>query len=321
MKAWRELSAVRSARGEPLAQAEAQRRLAAVHELRGEREAAFAGRRLAAQTFAAGGRPADAAIERLAMANHRRIGADYSEAIELATAAAAEAEAAGRQDLRARALGLEGVSRAKRGEFEAGLETVRSGLALALAHDFTAVAAELYQRLGLVLYDSADYRRAEEALDAALGLCRIDGDGGTEVACVTCLIYVLRERGEWARAAEMCRELIEAGNAAWVAEGLLGTIHGFQGKLRLRAADARRLAGDLGAARPLPHVDRLDRRARVRRGRRGRRRRGGRALPPAARALGRLRGPPLRDLGPALGVDASWPAAATAPARTCARRR
>ena len=250
VKAWRELSAVRSARGEPLAQAEAQRRLAAVHELRGEREAAFAGRRLAAQTFAAGGRPADAAIERLAMANHRRIGADYSEAIELATAAAAEAEAAERQDLRARALGLEGVSRAKRGEFEAGLETVRSGLALALAHDFTAVAAELYQRLGLVLYDSADYRRAEEALDAALGLCRIDGDRGTEVACVTCLIYVLRERGEWARAAEMCRELIDAGNATWVAEGLLGTIHGFQG----RFASARRmLVASLATSEPLGH--------------------------------------------------------------------
>ena len=64
--------------------------------------------------------------------------------------------------------GLHGVSRAKRGEFDAGLETVRGGLALALEHDHTAVAAELYQRLGLVLYDSADYRRAEQALDSAL---------------------------------------------------------------------------------------------------------------------------------------------------------
>ncbi len=35
--------------------------------------------------------------------------------------------AAGRDDLRARALGLEGVARAKRGEFEAGLEIVRDG--------------------------------------------------------------------------------------------------------------------------------------------------------------------------------------------------
>ena len=133
VKAWRELSAVRSARGERLGFADAQRRLAAAYELKGEPESAFAARRVAAETFSEGGRPADAAVERLAMANHRRVGADFSEAMELARLAATDADRAGRADLRARALGLEGVARAKRGEFEAGLETVRSGLAVALA--------------------------------------------------------------------------------------------------------------------------------------------------------------------------------------------
>ena len=52
-----------------------------------------------------------------------------------------------------------------------GLEIVRHGLALALEHDLTAVAAELYQRLSVTLYESADFRRAEEALDTALELC------------------------------------------------------------------------------------------------------------------------------------------------------
>ena len=85
---------------------------------------------------------------------------------------------------------------------------MRGGLALALEHDLTAVAAELYQRLSVALYDAADYRRAEEALDTALDLCRASGDAGMELACVTCMAYVLRERGEWSRAAEMCRELI-----------------------------------------------------------------------------------------------------------------
>lgn len=250
MKAWRELSAIRSSRGEILAFADAQRRLAAVHELKGERDAAFVARRAAVDAFVAGGSVADAAVERLAMANHERLGARYRDAIELARAAAEEATTAQRTDLRARALGLEGVARAKGGDFEAGLETVRAGLALALEHDLTAVAAELYQRLGLVLYDSADYRRAEEALDAALGLCRVDGDAGTEVACVTCLVYVLRERGEWARAAELGRELIAAGTAVWVAEGLLGAIHAFQGKL---ASARRMLTASLAVAEPLGH--------------------------------------------------------------------
>src|SRR4051794_12353018 len=250
VRAWRELAALRDSAGEPVEVAEAQRRLAAVYELKGERETAFAARRLAVEAFAGAGHAAEAATERLAMANHRRVGAKYSDALELARAATADASRASRTDLRARALGLEGVARARLGEYDEGLETVRGALALALEHDLSAVAAELYQRLGMVLYDSADYRRAEEALDTALGLCRIDGDEGTEVACVTCLVYVLRECGEWSRAAKLGRELIDAGTAVWVCEGLLGAIHGFQGKL---ASARRMLESSLATSRPLGH--------------------------------------------------------------------
>jgi DNA-binding NarL/FixJ family response regulator len=236
-KAWRELAADCDRRGNGAGYGRAQRRLAGTYELTGERDQAFAARRLAAAAFAAAAEPADAAMEQLAMADYHRRGARYGEAIELAELAAAEAEAAKRADLQARLLGLKGVAQAKGGEFEQGLASVQAGLALALEEDLTPVAAELYQRLSLVLYDGADYRRAEEALDAALGLCRTDGDAGTEVACVTCLVYVLRERGEWSRAEQLGRELIDSGTAVWVAEGLIGAIHAFQGKL----ASARRL--------------------------------------------------------------------------------
>jgi DNA-binding NarL/FixJ family response regulator len=236
-KAWRELAAACDRHHDGRGYAEAQRRLAAVYDLGGERKQAFAARRLAAEAFAAADCPAEAALERLAMADHHRRGGRYSEAIELAELAGAEARAAERIDVEARVLGLRGVVEAKGGSFEGGMESVRAGLALALEHDLTPVAAELYQRLSLVLYDGADYRQAEEALDTALGLCRTDGDAGTEVACVTCLVYVLRERGEWSRAAGLGRELIESGTAVWVAEGLLGAIHAFEGKL----SAARRL--------------------------------------------------------------------------------
>ena len=236
-KGWRELAASCAAREEGLGYAQAQRQLAGVQDLLGERDAAFATRRLAAEAFAAAAEPTEAALERLAMADHHRRSARYREAIELAEVAVAEVTAAGRNDLRARLLGLQGVAEAKGGDYEAGLASVRAGLALALEEDLTPVAAELYQRLSLVLYDGADYRQAEEALDTALGLCRTDGSADTEVACVTCLVYVLRERGEWSRAEELGRELIEDDTAVWVAEGLIGAIHAFQGKL----ASARRL--------------------------------------------------------------------------------
>jgi len=239
-KAWRELAARFEADGDELGYARAQRSLAMVADLGGDRESAFAARRLAAEAYAAVGEPAEAALERLAMGDHQRRTAQYAEAVELARAAGKEAEQAGRVDLAARLLGLQGVSEAKGGDFEQGLESVSSGLSMALENDLTPVAAELYQRLSLVLYDGADYRGAEEALDTALGLCRTDGDADTEVACVTCLVYVLRERGEWARAEEMGRELIEAGTAVWVAEGLIGGIHAFEGKL----SSARRMLTD-----------------------------------------------------------------------------
>src|SRR4029453_15536559 len=113
-----------------------------------------------------------------------------------------------------------------------------------------AVAAELYQRLSVVLYDAADYAGAEEALDAALELCRATPDAGTELACVTCMAYVLRERGDWARAGELCRELIAGQSAVFVAEGLLGGIHACEGKL----SSARRvLSSPLARAPRLPH--------------------------------------------------------------------
>ncbi len=249
-RAWREICDLRAAAGgEPLARA--QRGLAAVHELRGDREAAFTAREAAAAAYSADGCSAEAAVERLAMANYLRAGADYSAAIELTRAAVADADQAARLDLRARALGLEGVARAKRGESEAGLEAVQSGLSLALEHDMTPVAAELYQRLSLVLYDGADYRQAQEALDNALGLCRAD-DTGTAVACVTCMVYVLRECGEWDEALKLGRELISSDTAVWVAQGLVGAIHGYQGKL----TSARRLlSSSLATASKVGHFN------------------------------------------------------------------
>jgi DNA-binding CsgD family transcriptional regulator len=247
--AWRELVAAAT---DDRGVAEAQRRLAGVLELRAEREPAAGARLAAAEAFAAAGCASEAAVEYLALANQRRIMAQHGEAVSLARTARVQADAADRLDLRFRALGIEGMATAKHGDFEAGLGIVREALAQALEHDLTPVAAELYQRLSVALYDSADYGRAQEALDTALALCEEAGEPGTEVACVTCLAFVLQERGEWPRAMEVCRELIESGTAVWVAEGMLGSMHCFQGKL----GAARRLLGSsLATARAQRHYN------------------------------------------------------------------
>jgi DNA-binding NarL/FixJ family response regulator len=129
---------------------------------------------------------------------------------------------------------------------------VRTGLALALEHDLTPVAAELYQRLSVVLYDSADYRRAKETLDSALQLCRTADEPATEVACVTCMVYVLRECGEWAEALKLGRELIDSGTAVWVAEGIVGVIYAAQGKL---SSARRMLSSSLATASQVGHYN------------------------------------------------------------------
>jgi DNA-binding NarL/FixJ family response regulator len=252
-RAWREICAIRQAeQGTGEAYAAAQSRLAAVQDMRGDREGALAARAAAAEAYTAGGKHAEAAVERLAMANYLRFAARHSEAIALARAAVKDAEQAERLDLRARALGLEGVSTAKRGEYKKGLNTVRTGLALALEHDLTPVAAELYQRLSVVLYDSADYRRAKETLDSALQLCRTTDEPATEVACVTCMVYVLRECGEWAEALKLGRELIDSGTAVWVAEGIVGVIYAAQGKL---SSARRMLSSSLATASQVGHYN------------------------------------------------------------------
>ncbi len=244
--AWRALCAVRE--GEALA--DASRRLAAVCDLAGDREASATARRVAADAYAAAGRLADAATERLAIGDYLRNASRHSDAVELAVAAGREATAADRLDLRARALGLEGLSTALSGDCERGLETVEAGLALALEHGLTPVAAELYQRLSMVLYDSSDYRRAQETLDTALELCRAGDQPGTELACVTCMIYVLRECGEWQRATEIARDLIAQDRGVWTCEGVVGVMHALQGKY----GSARRLlTSSLAAAEGRNH--------------------------------------------------------------------
>jgi DNA-binding NarL/FixJ family response regulator len=233
LRAWREAVAARRAEGVGRALADAQRHLAAVYELRGDRERALAARRVAADSFATNGLPGEAAAERLVVAGYLQSAGKHGEAVALARVAGEEALRAERIDLRARALGLEGVATAKGGELAAGVETVRAGLSLALAHELTPQAAELYQRLGTALETAGDYGGAHEALTTAVGLCRTGDADALEHGCLSCVAYVLRELGDWDASVELCREL-QAGDVrsddTVVADGVLGAIHAFRGE-------------------------------------------------------------------------------------------
>ncbi len=171
VRAWDEAATGFRAAGELRATAETERRLAGVLELQGQWEPALSARQGAIEAFAAAGLPGEASAERLTVVVHLRGAGQFHDALPLIVAAREEAAQLARTDLLARTLGLEGSIRAKRGETEAGLALVRRGLSLALEHDLTGPAAEIYRLLAGVLEHAADYRGAQEVYQEAYAFC------------------------------------------------------------------------------------------------------------------------------------------------------
>jgi DNA-binding NarL/FixJ family response regulator len=233
---WREVADGRRRQGDPFPLGTAQRRLAAVLELQGRWQEALAGREQAAVAFTAAGSPADAAAERLASAVHLRSAGSFRAALSLLETAGRQARATGRVDLQARILGQEGNVRARMGEGQAAVELVRAGLALALEHGLTGPAAEIYQRLADSLEHTGDYTAAKETYDEAFGFCTANALDPVAQLCLACLTAVLRQTGDWERAATLCRQVIASSGAApharTVATGMLGSILGLRGQAR-----------------------------------------------------------------------------------------
>ncbi len=231
-RAQREVVAARRSAGGGVALGDAERRLATIYALQGDRERALAARRVAADAYAANGEPGDAAAERLVAGGYLQSSGDHRQAIELMGQAVAEAAAAGRPDLHARALGLQGVATVKGGSYEAGMQIVQEGLALALAHELTLEAAEVYQRLGTAREIAGDYAGAFDALETAVGFCATGGADAMEYTCLSCMAYVLRELGDWNEAADLCAQLLgpdATPDDTLVADGVLGAIRVFRG--------------------------------------------------------------------------------------------
>jgi DNA-binding NarL/FixJ family response regulator len=230
-RSWREVSELCAE--DPAGLGAAQRRLGRIFALQGDRAGAIEAFSAAADA-SAGDDPAVAAGDRLAAADYLQFGGRHAESLELIRQAASEAGAAQRLDLQARALAAEGVVMAKRGEFDPGVDLVKRGLSLALEHGLSAEAIDAYQRLGTALETSGDYSGAEDALTSALDLCEVSGERDPEAGCVACMAYVVRELGEWKRASEISKELIdthEGDGVRTIGDGVLGFVRAFRGEL------------------------------------------------------------------------------------------
>jgi DNA-binding NarL/FixJ family response regulator len=235
-RAWREAADGYALAADVRALAEVERRLAGLYELQCEWHEAFAARAAAAAGFRASGLPGEAAAERFAAAANLQSAGSLTAAAELIAVAADEADAADRTDLEARLLGLEGLVRSRLGDVDAGLELARKGLALALAQNLSGPAAEIHERLGMILENSSDYRGAVDAWSDAFDFCEAHGVSAKAHLCLACLAYVLRKTGEWKRATAVCRQVLDAEDppraARCAALGVLGLVHVLWGEPR-----------------------------------------------------------------------------------------
>jgi DNA-binding NarL/FixJ family response regulator len=243
-RAWQEVVEARRAQGDLNTLAELQRRLAGIWELQGAWDRALAARVAAAEAFAEQGQEFEAATERLAAAWHLQAAANLTTALELVADAGSAVERTGSIELCARALSLEGQIRAKLGDAERGVELARQGLAIALAENLSESAAEGYYRLASALEHASGYPEALDAYAAATDFCQQQGIAGMAEICFACLAPVMVKTGEWDRAVEFCRVILDGGDAPALARMVAAVELGIVSVLRGETRRTRRLLSD-----------------------------------------------------------------------------
>ncbi len=241
IRTWERIATVRKERGESGKFAEVKRKIANAYEVQGSWEQANVARLEAADDFAESGLPGEAATDRLAVASQLSSAGSFRPALELTSVLLDEARIAGRLDLEARGLGLQGMLMAKTGEVEAGWESAQKGLSLALDHDATGAAAEVYQRLASVGEQGSEYDVSVEVYREAFSYCSTHEEGTMGNLCLACLAVVLRQIGDWEEAEDLCATVLQAeeqeDSAVAVASTVLGLIEAAKG----RVASAQRL--------------------------------------------------------------------------------
>jgi ATP/maltotriose-dependent transcriptional regulator MalT len=142
------------------------------------------------------------------------------------------------------------------GRFEEGREMAKEGLSHALEHNLTEAASDVYRRLASTLEYTSDYPGAREAYLTALNFCRNHHDDLHAQVCLGCMSFVFFQTGEWKRALETSREVIDSPEsppgsvaAAFAAMGLIGALRGEsrQGRRHLQEALSRARRHEIAA--------------------------------------------------------------------------
>jgi DNA-binding CsgD family transcriptional regulator/tetratricopeptide (TPR) repeat protein len=250
-RAWEEVAAGLDDAADPQRVADVKRRLATVYELEGASPRAAAARLEAADAFEAAGLHAEAAGEWLLAAEG--LWKDSVSAERVLDRAARAARRAGRSDLESRCLSSQGFLAGRAGLREVGLELMRSALSLALDGNHVEAAVTAYWALGATANDWGDYAAARSVFDEALIYCQANERSHDEHFCLGCLVVVLGNSGEWTRAEQLGRDLLDRTPLPDVSKahalmtlGLIAAAQGATKRARRLLGNAHALATELG---------------------------------------------------------------------------
>lgn len=236
IKALREIVESLQSKNQPRRLAEAQRSLAIIYGLQGAWEQAIQCRHAAADAFELAANTGEAALEYLAAGGRLTGMQQFGSALENVAKAYSLAQKADRFDIVARAQALKGNILAMTGKVDEGRETVQAALSLALKHHETEAASEAYRRLASVLESASDYPAAREAYFTAYDYCRSHGEETYAQLCLGCMSGVLFQAGDWKKALEVSKEVLQNPSAApgsrSVADVVTGMIRILRGETR-----------------------------------------------------------------------------------------
>jgi DNA-binding CsgD family transcriptional regulator len=202
-----EVAAALGEAADPRRLGDVKRRLATVYELQGESHRAATARLEAGDAFEAAGLHDEAAGEWYHAAHPLWDDPAATESLlERALQAARRAEST---DLESRCLGAIGFVAGRAGRRAEGVELMRSALSLALAGNHVEAAVIAYWRLGATANDWGEFTDARSVFDDAVVYCQANELGGDEHFCLGCLVVVLGHLGDWSRAEQLARDLLD----------------------------------------------------------------------------------------------------------------
>ena len=228
--------------------AETYRSIATIYALQSSWDLSIKYRLLSAEEFEARSNYSDAAAEYLAAAARYTGLLQLNSAVELSVLSVESAMNADRHDIIARALGLKGNILAMQGKFDEGKQTAQKALSIALEHNQTEAASEVYRRLASTMDYASDYASAKEAYKTAYNYCVNTGSDVYAQICLSCMSYVLFQTGDWKQSLEVCRDVINSKDSPegskLTAYGIAGIIYAFRGEVR-KAGEYLDIALDL----------------------------------------------------------------------------